>query len=166
MGLDCSASLAVGISMAKLFTEFKESSNTFDEHDKFGQKTGKQFQEKRLIGVLPNGNEHVISEKKGQFGWDYNFYDSLGFDGGDYIGDHITVELQILRGSYDTNDLSQMIMGIEVADTENMNGGSQFITKVEEDITNAAIDRARKQLAELFGYTGELNLYLIQNLSY
>lgn len=166
MGFNTRAGLVVGISMAKLFTDFKESSNTYDEHDKFGQKTGKQFQEDRLIGILPNGNEYVISEKKTQYGWKYDWYESLGFDGDIYVGDVPNITIELHMGDYENNDLHQMILGLEVCETDWANGGTKNVVKVEEDITNAAIDRTRKQLAELFGYTGEINLYLINNLSY
>jgi hypothetical protein len=74
MGLDTKANLVVGVSMAKLFTKIDEVSNVFPEHDKFGNKTGKQFKEEKLIATLPNGKEICIADgKDGRF-WDYNFY--------------------------------------------------------------------------------------------
>jgi hypothetical protein len=166
MGFSSSAYLVIGISMAKLFTEFNESSNIYDEFDKYGNKTGKQFEENKLIGILPNGRDVIIADEKNKFGWNINWYDSLGFDGGHYIGDIPNVEVKIHYGDHESKDLSQMIMGIQVCETDFSNGGENFVVKVDEDITNAAIDRCRKQLAELFGYTGELNLYLINYLSY
>lgn len=166
MGLDCRARLVVGVSMSKLFTELKENSKTHDEFDKFGKKTGKQFKEDKLIGVLPNGKEVKISERKTKYGWDYNFYDSLGFDGEEYSGDIENVEVQINRADYEVNDLDQMIMGIEVSETDWMNGGSNFVTKVDENSTNVEIEKCTKNLAELFGYTGGVDLYLFNDLSY
>ena len=166
MGFSSSAGIVVGISMAKLFKEFKEISEIHDEFDKFGKKTGKQFNVDKLIAVSPKGDEIIISEEKTNYGWNYDWYDSIGFDGGTYIGDVFNVTMGLHYGDYDTNDLHQIIMGIEVCDTESSNGGSIFVSRVDEHITNAAIDRVRKQLAEVFGYTGEINLYLINHLSY
>ena len=89
MGLDTKANLVVGVSMAKLFSKIDDISNVFEEHDKFGNKTGKEFKEEKLMATLPNGEEICIADSKISNGkwWDYNFYASLGFDGGEYGGD-------------------------------------------------------------------------------
>ena len=170
MGLDTNASLVVGVSMAKLFSKIEEKTKLFDEFDKYGNKTGKQFKEEKLMAILPNGKEVCIADGKKTSGysefWNYNFYDSLGFDGGDYIDDDKVVTVSIHYADYESNDLSQMIMGLTVCETENMNGGSVFVRKVDEIVTNEAIARVRKELGELFGYVGDIELYLINNLSY
>lgn len=166
MGVDASGNLVVGISMDKLFKEFKENSTTHDEFDKFGKKTGEQFNTDELIGVLPNGIEKIISTKKDSRGnWKYDFYESLGFDGDSYCGDIENVEVSIHYGDYEVYALDQRIMGISVTRTGGFNGGD-LVTKVDENKTNHAIDKTRKQLAELFGYVGDINLYLINSVSY
>lgn len=167
MGLDTKASLVVGVSMAKLFSKIEDKSNIFDEHDRFGDKTGKQFKEEKLMATLPNGKVHCISEKKSSRGfWNYDFYTDMGFDGSEYVGDDRNITMEIHESSYDTNDLSQLIMGITATDTDWMDSGEKFVVKVDEIITNEAINRVRIELGELYGYTGDIELYLINNLSY
>lgn len=166
MGFSAKASLVVGISMAKLFKDIKEVSDTYDEHDKFGRKTGKKFTDDKLIAILPNNNEVIISEEKTNYGWNYDFYNSIGFEGDTYVGDIFNVTMGIHYSNYDNKDLHQMIMGLEVCETDNTDIGNTLVSKVEEDVTNAAIDRVRKQLAEVFGYTGGIYLYLINKISY
>lgn len=167
MGFSTSSSLVVGVSMSKLFKEFKESSETFDEFDKYGKKTGKQFNEYKLTAVLYNNSEVVISTKKKSDYWLYDWYNSIEFDGNEYSGNHLNVTIEIHMAHYENNDLDQMIMGINVCNSDSSNyGDGEFVSKVDENKTNDAIAACRKQLAELFGYTGEINLYLFNNLSY
>lgn len=169
MGMDTKASLVVGVSMAKLFSKIEEKSGLFDEFDKYGNKTGKQFKEEKLIATLPNGKELCIADGKTsgyRSFWDYNFYDSMGFDGSEYVGDDLKITMSIHYADHETNDLTQMIMGLMTSETEWMNGGSDFVTKVDEIVTNEAINRVRKELGELFGYTGDIELYLFNDLSY
>lgn len=169
MGLDTKASLVVGVSMAKLFSKIEEKTGLFDEFDKYGNKTGKQFKEEKLMATLPNGKEVCIADGKTsgyrEF-WDYNFYNSLGFDGGGYVDDDKVITVSIHYADYESKDLSQMIMGLTVCETEYMNGGSIFVRKVDEIVTNEAIARVRKELGDIFGYVGDIELYLINNLSY
>jgi hypothetical protein len=167
MGLDTRASLVVGVSMAKLFSKIEEKTGLFDEFDKYGNKTGKQFKEEKLMATLPNGNEYCIAENKTstyKSNWDYDFYDSMGFDGGSYVGDAMDITMTIHYPNHDVNDLSQMIMGLMVCETGWMDGLGAV--KVDEIVTNEAINRVRKELAELFGYTGDVELYLLNDLSY
>jgi len=167
MGLDTRATLVVGVSMAKLFSKIEEKSSLFDEHDKFGNKTGKQFNEEKLIATLPNGKVSCISEKKSSRGfWDYDFYTDMGFDGGEYVGDDLKITMSINYADYETNDLNQMIMGLTTSETDWMNGAHKLVVKVDEIVTNEAINRVRKELGELFGYTGDVELYLLNDLSY
>lgn len=167
MGFSTSASLVVGISIAKLFTEFRENSRAHDEFDKYGNKTGRQFKEEELIGILPNGKEHIIATEKDRWGWNYNWYESIEFDGGEYVGDMFNIKLEIHKADHETYELNQMIVGQNVCNTadSNLNDGDHVV-KVDEAKTNSIIDETKRQLAELFGYTGEINLYLINNLSY
>ena len=167
MGFSAQANLVVGVSLARIFTGLDEKSNSFDEFDKYGNKTGKIFKEEILLATLPNGNEVVLASSRDRYGWNYDLYESLGFDGGSYIGDKLAIDVEIHHGDYETKDLSQIIVGLTVCETESSsNIDNKLVQKVDEDLTNEAIARTRKQLAELFGYTGEINLYLINSLSY
>lgn len=167
MGFSTSAQLVVGISLSKLFTNLEEKENIFDEFDKYGKKTGKTFKEYLLLATLPNNEKVVISTEKNSYCWIYDFYESLQFDGKTYVGDKLAINVEIHRPDYETHDLNQIVIGLIVCDTDNTTYGSgKYVKKVDEDITNEAIDRTRKQLAELFGYTGEINLYLMNLLSY
>ena len=166
MGVNASANLVVGVSMDKLFKEFIEGSSTHDEFDKFGKETGKTFEEHIYIGVLHNGKEVLLSNNKDSRGnWEYDFYESLNFDGGEYCGDIENVELLIHYGDCETFALDQRVMGISVSETGGFEDGN-LVVKVDENLTNDAIMRCRKQLAELFGYVGDINLYLINSVSY
>ena len=64
MGFSATANLVIGVSMTKLFNKIEENSDVFDEHDRFGKKTGKQFKEEKLFGYLNNGKRVIISNKK------------------------------------------------------------------------------------------------------
>jgi hypothetical protein len=44
--------------------------------------------------------------------------------------------------------------------------GGDGVRKVDEIVTNEAILRIRKELNDLSGYTGDVELYLINYLSY
>ena len=169
MGLDTKATLVVGVSMAKLFSKIEEKIGLFDEFDKYGNKTGKEFKEEKLMATLPNGKVECIAEGKSGYnnGWIYNFYDSMGFDGGEYIGDDKIVTVSIHYADYESKDLSQMIMGLTVCETDWMNSSDGvLVKKLDEIITNEAINRVRKELGDLYGYTGDIDLYLINDLSY
>ncbi len=164
MGYSSGSNLVVGVSMAKLFSKVEEKINTFDEFDRHGDKTGKQFTEEKVLATLPNGKELIIAEGKNKFsssGWDYNFYDSMGFDDGEYIGDN-PIKSSIHYCNSETNNLSQIIIGINVCNSDDSNG----VSKIDEAITNSSIDITRKELAELYGYTGNIELYLIHYASY
>ncbi len=168
MGFNTKSYLVAGISMAKLFTEINEEINEFDEFDKYGKKTGKIFKEEKLMAILPNRKEVCIATEKKSFGngWNYDFYESMQFDGGEFVGDNQDVKISINYGNHDTNDLNQMIMGISVSGTDWANNGDKLVVKVDEDSTNDIIDLVTKELAEMFGYTSGINLYLIQYVSY
>ena len=168
MGFSSSASLIVGISMNKLFKEINETSQEFDEYDKFGVKTNKKFTVDMLIATQFNGKIITISNEKKSTGWIYDWYKSIEFDGESYVGDkYNNVNIEINHADHETTSLEQIIMGISVGKTSSSdNSNGDFMVSVDEDKTNKAIEIVKKELAEMFGYTGEIKLYLSNNLSY
>lgn len=165
MSISYSGSLVVGITMNNLFTETKVVKKIFDEYDKYGNKTGDQFQEFTLYGSLPNGKKMPITKPKSNIAesWIFNWYDSINFneDGsGRYCGSLLNINLKIFENNYDPNKtINDIVIGIEI-----IGSTPPSINKIDENITNNSISLARKQLAELFGYTDSIHLYLINGI--
>lgn len=165
MSISYSGSLVVGITMNELFTETEIVEKIFDEYDRYGNKTGNQFHEFTLFGKLPNAKKIAITNPKSDIGesWKFNWYDSINFneDGlGEYCGSLLNINLKIFENNYDFNKtLNDIVIGIEI-----IGSTPPSINKIDENITNNTISLARKQLAELFGYTGSIHLYLINGI--
>lgn len=167
MSVKARANLVVGISILELCDNFREENKTHDEYDKFGKKTGKQFTINRFFATLPNGKEIMLSDRKDKDSWKYNIYESLNFDCDMYVGDKPNITLELNYGNEDNDSLEELIIGFKVCETQSSDYiGNILVKKVNENSTNNAIEKCRKELGELYGYLGAINLYLINSVSY
>lgn len=162
MSVSYSSYVVVGIQLSKLFIKLDEKSEEHDEFDKFGKKTGKTFKTEELVATMPNGREVIISNKRGNHGWEFNFYNSLGFDGCEYSREDKIVHLKLTYSYYETTNLDNIIIGIVVAETSEYD---KQVDIVEEDKTNNAIRLVGKELAELYGYLDGISLHLVSLIS-
>ncbi len=158
MGVSYKAFLVAGVSLLDFFGKVGEKTNTFKEFDKYGQPTGKNFTETKIIATLPSGDEVIIgdiNEESPRRDINYDFYSSLSFDGD--TSDQTTLGLHY--HDYDTENLSCRIIGNVVDETEN-------VEEIDYQRLDKTILEVRKELKEKFGYDGVVKLYLINYVSY
>jgi hypothetical protein len=165
MSTNYSAVLYAGISLEEFFKKVGTKSEFYDEHDSRGNKTGKKIEEKKLIATLPDGGEVVIGEYYKSYGRDcikYDFYSSLSFDGSE--SDQTDLEL---FESYETEDLSEMILGYRVKETADSKGYNEdsFVMPIDSVRLNQLVATAKQELERIFGYKGIVKLYLINSVS-
>lgn len=157
MSVNYSSSLIAGVTLEDFFTKNGEKVETFDEFDRKGNKTGKQFKEVLLVATLPDGNEIVIGKVNGSGGYSdivYDFYTSLGFDGED--SDQTT--LKLYQPDYTDVRLDRKLIGLSLCYTDD-------VEKIEVTKLNETIIKVRTELEEKFGYKGIVNLYVTRNVS-
>lgn len=163
MGLDVSSGIAVGISMDKFFTDVEYKDETYDVHDQRGHKTGKTATDSKIFATLPSGKRVEIGKKDGYRRYNLNFYDSMGFDG----GESEDTELEIIRPDYENSDLESIIIGSEVKQTgSHRNSNMDLIEELDTETILDKKEEVRIMLEKDFGYTGEIKAYLITYMSY
>ena len=157
MSTTYSSSLVVGISLQEFFRKVEKKTETFDEYDKKGNKTGKTFKETKLIATLPDGNDVVIGDVNFRYGdeyFNYDFYSSLSFD--DSESDQTF--LQLHKPYYEANDLDDHIIGIQIISTE-------WVEKIEINTLYETLRMVQKELSEKFQYIGNVYIYTLRNVS-
>jgi hypothetical protein len=154
MSVSYKAFLVAGISLEDFFRKVGEKTETFDEYDKKGNKTGKQFTETKIIATLPDGNEVEIGKMVAKFPV-YDFYSSISFDGD--FSDQTFLGLH--WNNYETRELLNKVIGSIVLETYE-------VKSVNIDKMNKIILEVRDELKEKFGYDGIVKLYLINYVSY
>ena len=154
MGYSSDAQLIVGISLQKFFRKVGEKTNTYDEHDQKGNKTGKKITERKLVATLPDGNEVVIGEYyKSEYRYNeeinFDFYSSLSFDGNE--SDQTDLEL---HNTYENENLETIYIGYHFSTDEEC-------VEIPIQELNDKILLAQKELKEKFYYDGVVELYLV-----
>jgi len=149
MGYSSDAQLIAGIPLSTFFSKVETKTETYDEHDAKGKKTGKKITEKKIVATLPDGNEVVIGEV-GLFGRpDYDFYTSLGFE--DTESDQTDLEL---LNRYENRNLDTIYIGYTINATNEA-------TRVPIEEINTKILKAKLELKEKFYFDGEIGLFLV-----
>ena len=166
MGLDVSAKLVVGISLSELFLRTWDKESSYEEHNAKGEKTGNVITEKYLWAELPTGEFVMIGEYERRYNnrLKLDLYNSLGFDG----ESHEDYSVELHYGDYDTNDLSQVIIGKEVAGTDSHRDlGNKLVIRINDvDEIDVVMDEVYDELKEIYNYDGNVNQYLINSVGY
>ena len=156
MSVSYCAYLVAGISLQEYFKKVGEKQETFDEHDIYGKKTGRKFNNTSLIATLPSGDDVVIAKKgHNEKYFHYDFYSSLSFEG----TESDQTFLKLLYHDYETTDLNCRIIGKIISDTPD-------VAKIDIDTLNKTILEVRDELKDKFDYNGVVKLYLINFVSY
>lgn len=164
MGVSFNSKIVVGISLAELFTKIEEIDSSYDEHDKRGNKTGRRIEEYVMQGTLPDGRICDLAKGKRKCGdivWEYNFFESLFFDGDCYVGD-LKTNLGLYYPYYEADSLEQRIVGIEIPAVGGVGG---YVREFEIETINEIKLKCAKQLHEMYMYSGEVKNYLINYYS-
>lgn len=164
MGLDIHVSIVCGVKASDLFPSgLREVSNSVQTFDKLGRPTGRRAQLKELYLDCPTGsflvgtNEEALAETFGSDRISISFsslFLEFGPEDEDVTYDD---ERWIHTSSPDSQDLSQVIIGLLIPGNTQNESDDKFNYQVPSMIPENLVSQVRQELQTRFEYKGEVH---------